>query len=591
MRASRNRAPRLLALLPLLLAAGAGAQEPIPAAMQPGAPIPLTPIAPVAPTQPSRPPDSSAANGHATSAGTSIQGDMATTTLGAPDPDEAGALPAGVAPLPPTLWAGTARPVVDALLGQIVPTISPSLQELALRLLASPAAAPIGTISPGALVAVRAEQLASFGHPDVALQLLRAVPQPALVSDAGQVMVKLMFLNQDPVSACNEVKGRDPSWQGVFWDEAQVTCTLLAGTAAPAQVGLDMLNEDGGITTGFSALVSRAAGFDVPMPQELPAPQPLSLALLGKAGKGLPPSILTTGSLPVLRAVALTPGFPDAARLIAAEKAASFGALPPERLAEAYLALPLDLDERSAPMNAAMHGDGARARAILFNAARDATDPAVRAQYLAVFLEKATDAGIYLVGIRAARDLLLSIPAAPAARADAVDMARALYALDRPDAALPWFDLLPPGGRQQFLPLAAIVGGSRAPPWGDAVLLDARAANSDSTGATTGRAALAAQLLAALGRPAPESALLPLLAAGGNVTWESPGAGPPLLLADAAQQRQIGGVVLGILASLGSAGAAAPPPLVIAAVGALHQIGLDDEARRLAIDAAIAAGL
>lgn len=595
MPASRNKRRLLVGLLLLGAATGAGAQTPArqPAAA-PGPPIPLAPpgmslAAPAAapvPTAAQTAPTTSPASG-----GTVLPGALGATPLAAPNIDEAGALPTGTPPLPPTLWTGTEREIVDALLGQIVPTTSPALQDLAFRLLASPAAAPAGTIAPGALVAVRAEQLSRFGRPEAALELLRVVPPGEMISDAGEVTVELLFLNQDQKGACDAVKARPANWQGIFWDEAQVTCSLLGGQAGPAQIGIDMLNEEGAGASGFSALVSRASGFDVPAPQELPAPQPLSLALIAKSGKGLPASILTTGSLPVLRAVALTPGFPEAARLIAAEKAAAFGALPAEKLAEAYLALPLAAEERASPMNTALHSDAARARAILFNAARDATDPAARAQYLDVFLEKSAAANLYPVAVRAARTLLLSIPATPDRRADALDIARALYALDLPDAARPWFDLLPPGGQQQFLPLASIVGGAKAPGWGSAVLLDPGIAAGDATTAAVNRAALAAELLTALGRPAPASATLPLLAEGGVVTWQTPAAGPPILVRAAAQRHALGGAILGVLSSLGSAGAAAPAPLVIDAVAALHQLGLETEARALAIDAALAAGL
>ena len=588
MPASRNSARLLAGLLLFGVATGADAQTPAPVPTPPKPATALGPPIPLAPAgAPLAPPTAAAAPATAT---TAAAGALGATPLAAPDADEAGALPAAVKALPSTLWAGTGRNIVDALLGQVVPTTSPALQDLAFRLIASPAALPAGPAAPGALLAVRAAQLLTLGHTEAALVLLRTVPPVQMISDAGQVMVELLFLNQDQTNACAAVKSRQPSWQGMFWDEAQVTCALLAGQSTPAQVGIDLLNEDGA-ASGFSALVSRASGFDVPAPQELPAPQPLSLALIAKAGKGLPPSILTTGSLAVLRSVAQTPGFPQDARLIAAEKAAAFGALPPETLAEAYLALPLDNDERAAPMNAALHTNAVRARAILFNAARDASDPTARAQYLGVFLEKSSDAGLYAVAVRAAKPLLLSLPATPDRRADAVDMARALYALDRPAAARPWFDLLPPGGQQQFLPLAAIVGGDQAPAWGNAVMLDPGLAAGDATTAAVNRAALAAGLLIALGRPAPAAATLPLLAEGGAVTWQAPAAGPPVLVRSAAQRHELGGALLGLLASLGSAGAGAPPPLVIDAVAALHQLGLETEARALAIDAAIAAGL
>jgi hypothetical protein len=48
--------------------------------------------------------------------------------------------------------------------------------------------------------------------------------------------------------------------------------------------------------------------------------------------------------------------------------------------------------------------------------------------------------------------------------------------------------------------------------------------------------------------------------------------------------------VLALLASLGGAGAGASPPQEAQAVAALRAVGLDEDARHLAIDAAVAAG-
>jgi hypothetical protein len=99
-------------------------------------------------------------------------------------------------------------------------------------------------------------------------------------------------------------------------------------------------------------------------------------------------------------------------------------------------------------------------------------------------------------------------------------------------------------------------------------------------------------LLNAEGQPAPDSALLPLLAdnTASSTSWPIPAAGPPLLLDSAAAGNRLGATVLAVLASLGSAGAAAPPPLIAKSVAGLREVGLIGEARHLAIDAAIASG-
>ena len=56
------------------------------------------------------------------------------------------------------------------------------------------------------------------------------------------------------------------------------------------------------------------------------------------------------------------------------------------------------------------------------------------------------------------------------------------------------------------------------------------------------------------------------------------------------QRGHLGGTVLASLAGLGEDGAAGPSQLVAQAVAGLRAVGLGDEARHLAIDAALAVG-
>jgi hypothetical protein len=522
-------------------------------------------------------------------------GQPTAVALPAPTADSAGALGPDDNPLPPTLWQGTPRATVDALLPLIAPTPSPALQDLAYRLLASPAQPPqddpTAPAAPGALNGARVELLTEMGRSDAALTLIHAVPKAQMIQDAGQVAVDLAFLDNDVPAACGLVTGRDSSWQNGFWDEAQVTCQVLNGQTGPAQAGLDVLNDAQDKNAGFLALVDRALGGNSALPDTLPAPQPLSLALIAKAGKGIPYKALDGASLSILRAFALTPGVLDDARLIAAEKAAAFGALPAAQLGEAYLALPIALADTADPMTSAeVHGD-ARGRAILYAAARNATDAGAKANFLAALFKMAAKAGLYQAVVAASASMLDTIPPEPPLKPDAADIARALYTLDRPAEARRWFDLAPPDQQAGLMVLAHIVGGDTTPDWGNAALLPP-ATNGNANSTVVNRAALAAMLLNAEGTPAPDSALLPLLAdnTASGTSWPMPAAGPPLVLDSAAAGNRMGATVLAVLATLGSAGVTAPPPLVAKAVLSLREIGLITEARHLAIDAAIAAG-
>ncbi|MGB8842110.1 MAG: hypothetical protein WCC64_13700, partial [Aliidongia sp.] len=73
-------------------------------------------------------------------------------------PDSIGALGPGDRGLPESMWQGTPRATVEALLPRIGTTGSPTLQDLAYRLLASAAMPPAGS-GDGSLLALRAERL------------------------------------------------------------------------------------------------------------------------------------------------------------------------------------------------------------------------------------------------------------------------------------------------------------------------------------------------------------------------------------------------------------------------------------------------
>ena len=480
---------------------------------------------------------------------------------------------------------------VLTLLPRIEPTTSPAVQDLAFRLLASPADPPAGDAPPGAWIALRAERLtAILGRSGNALSLLEAGLVGQQSEAAGQIAVDLAFLNGDVAQACTLVQGRDKSWMETYWDQAMVTCEALGGRDTDARVGLDVLREDKFKDDGFSALVDVAlAGSPPPRPLDrLPAPQPMALALLNKAHAEVPRRVLDSNDLAILRAVAVGDGFPADERIVAAEKAAIFGAITPGRLAADYLSLPLAAADLQSPINQAQSAAGARGRAILFHALRDATQPGAKVGLLLALLDKCPRADLYLVMVRAAEPILLGLAPDPSLSDAAGEIARALYADERPVEAGRWLALAHPDAAQSLLALAHMVDDKAAPPWGMADLAAEFRGVTRDAGLAERRAVLAAQLLAAEGTPAPASAVVPLLDARVSVP---PNAGPGVLIASEAAGMQIGGTVLSSLVALGEQGAMASGFTVAQAISGLRAVGLPHDARRLAIDAAISAGI
>jgi hypothetical protein len=502
-----------------------------------------------------------------------------------------GALGPNDHPLPADLWRGTSRAAIEALIPRIKPTTSPTLQDLAYRLLASPAAPPAADADAktdaGAILAFRAERLTGLGRPDAALLLLQSAPVAGGGEDATRVITDLAFLSGDTRTACSTAHSRDPAWQGPYWDQATVACQAIAGKADEAQLGLDLLREAKVKDDGFSALVLKAVGVDAKLPDILPSPQTMSLALLQKAGQPLPKKALDAAPLAILRTVALGEGFPPDQRLAAAEKAAEYGAVAPERLAEAYLSTDLTDEDKQSPLNRAKAAGGARGRAILFQAAHDANQLTAKANFLLAYLGDAKSE-LFPALARAAASMLVEIPATEDLKSVAPDFARALYALDQPRQAGAWFEIAAPDGQAGLLPLAHVVAGDAAPPWAGTDMADLAGGKKDA--AAGRRAAAAALLLAAEGVALPDRMLLPLADANA-ASLGAPPVGPAALLANAAAAKRLGGTLLASFAALGDQAFATQPVLAAQIVAALREVGLADEARRLAIDIAVADGL
>ena len=573
MRAFRNSRLAGAALAALLVASAASAQVGPPVRIGPPGAPPPPPYGAPPPASPYSPPPRSS--------GITID------QLAPPSPDAAGVLGAGNRGLPEPLWRGTARAVVQTLLPKIGATSSPALQDLAYRLLATSAAPPVGP-GEGSLLALRAERLTNaLGRPDTALALLQSLPSAQGSEDLAKISVDLAFLAGDTRSACATVRARDKSWRSPYWDQGLVACQAIDGDGSGAQLGLDILREAKVKDEGFASLVERALGNEARLPDALPSPQPIALALLNKANLPLPKKAFDSARLPVLVAVATGPGFPAEQRAAAAEKAAAFGALAPELLAEAYLAMPLDDDDLANPLSKADSAGGTKGRAILFRAARDAAVPLAKANMLQALLAKTPRADLYPAVLRAARPLLLELPVSPELRPVAADMAHALYALDQPGEAAQWLSLAGPEGAA-VLPLAHVAAGATAPEWTETALTDLVGGSKKDPSLGLKRASLLVQLLAAEGAPAPDALVLPLM----DQRIGGPGSlGPGLMIESEAAGKHLGGTILTSLAALGDEGAGGPSLTVAQAIAGLRAVGLTDEARHLAIDAAVAAGL
>ena len=495
--------------------------------------------------------------------------------------------------LPASLWAGSTRRVIDPLLAAVTPARLPALRDLTRRALASSGAPPTDEATPAALdfVALRARGLFRLGDREAAGNLADRVSRNHADETARAVSRDVLFLAPDPAPSCDLVREAIALYTQPDWQAALIACQTLQGDATRAQLGLTMLREQNAEEDDWlDRLVAFASGAKRALEGSRRELKPHHLALFA-AGKTPPPAAALDASGPaVLAAIALNESFPSDARLRAAEAAVAAHALPGETLAALYDSVTLSARETADAMALAERERGPRARAALFKVVKSQTPGLPRAEALGKAMQIAERRGVAIAFRRAVLDLALEIPPASESAPHAGVIARLLLGEGRTQEASRWFDLLRLGSGigedgPSLAPLLYLGGAA------DRNLISPEALRSwrDAQG-TAGsprvlsRTRLLAELLDALGAASNE-----LTTSGTG----SPVAAPAQLirLSRAASQRHVGETLLLASAALNEASLRDNPTAIGAVVRALREVGLADDARAVALDAALAAGL
>ncbi len=568
----RRLAGALSAALLLLLPAMALAQAGPPVRLLPPAPG----TGPALPPPPSAPTPAPAAQ---------TDGSISATPLAPVDSAWIGALPDETQALGDTLWQGTPRSFVAAALAQLKPTTSPALQSLARRLLLSNAIAPAGQDPPEgpSLAARRVDRLIALGDIDGALAVLDQLPAATHTDDLDRLRVQLSFAKNDAQDGCRRVRQDIAQYQGVWWDRALIACQALAGDQAKAALGLSLLREQKVPPDPvFDALVAAQGGHGHRI-EKLPEPNPILVTLLAAAKQPLPAEAAAVADPATLRAWAGNTAVPPLQRLAAAERAVSLGALPPAALADLYGQVEFKPEEIGQAIKQGKPTTTARDRALLYRVAR--TDPAagVRATALKALLEDARKRGDFVAMARVVAPILTDLPAGDELAPFAPEAVRALLAAGRADAAAPWLPSVDPAQAPLLLGLARLASANSD----DTALHEAAAGGAQRQ---PGQTAMLLALAAALGQAVSPADWAPLI--GPEHAGSLPSAALWLDQQDAAAGKRLGETVLAtlILARQGEH-LAAEPIILSRAVAGLKAVGLANDARALAVEAGLAAGI
>lgn len=515
--------------------------------------------------------------------------------------------------LGPDLWRGTSRALIASYLPRLpLPTTSPAVRGLVDKLLLTSAAPPpaaAGTV-PESLLDMRLGRLAVMGDADNFVALARALPN-GNDEVSTRARVEADFLTGDDGAACAEVSAPDrvASLHGEFWNRASTVCNLVAGHTAPVQLALDVTTEQSPTDDSPYVLLLRAALGNRTAIANLAGAGPLEATLLRLSKAEVAPAALETASPLALRIMALNDG-KSPVRLDAAERAEALGAITTGKLAEIYSAVAFKKDELANALTVAAADASARGRALFYQAEEGQQVPAAKAEVIKAALSAASSAA-YGQTARLYSKAIAAIDPAPELTWFAADAARVLYATGNVARANDWRSLLARdpanASAQTGLWLLSTIGSApvgapvaMADASGNAVAAPSLLKPLDSAGFKAwlssfpeadrpAKAAVALTLLDSLGVSIPAETWAPYLDAAPLSSRTSPLLAP---LARAAEGGRSGEAVLLGLAALGSGNPEQWPLETVAAVDrALARLNLVADARTLATEAALAAGL
>jgi hypothetical protein len=490
------------------------------------------------------------------------------------------------------LWQDADPDLVLRLLTDLpVVTFVPPLRNLTRRLLVT--GSPAGTSEPGRMLATRIERLVAMGDLDAAKALVDHLPPPTTDSQLARRAAEVALLLGDDQTACRLADSLGPISGAEFWAKAAVFCRLVEDDASGARLGLDLMREAGQTTDDafFELATAIADGSEPPPLQTLAEPSAIHIALLAIAEWPLPERVLSDAVPPVLAAVARAPALAGARPLAALEQAFLVGATSADRVAAGYAeADPAILNAVPSPES---HWDAQTRAAVFATLVKDA-DPAVRAKLLDATWRAASGAERFLIADVLAEPFL-ELPVERQLAGGAPSTARALLAAERPVPAVGWLSLLTtelgPDARSQpaaagLVPLFALagVGGSDAVPRIDAETIQAWQQATTADAATT---ETLFALLEGVGATVEPGLWRDLLS--GHAQRQTPAPASVLWrgLERAVAERQVGETVLYALHMLNGRPQQAHPEALVACLRALSRVGLDRDARSIAVASAL----
>lgn len=524
--------------------------------------------------------------------------------LTAVDNDSVGVIDDAEGGLGVDMWGNADRAFVVQAIALLPRNVaSPAMRNLMRRLLLTRAMAPARKMPGPSLLSLRINALFDLGDLDYAMALMSRAPLASMEEDLLLTEVESRFFRQDTAGACGKVQAAALEFKEAYWQQAMAYCLALAGKTAEAALMSDILAErSASVHPAFFAAMDRLSGSPPPAVDSLSNPSALYLSMMRTASIALPPDVSERASAAVIKAIALSPNAALDLRLASAEQAAERGILPSKTLAEVYGAVPFENSVLETPLTRAEADWGSRGRALLMRAAVRQSVPAARAEVLQAAFKMARAKGGFQVLAVASQPILKAMEPTSELAWFAGTAARTLIAVGEFDDARKWIELDLRSGpensgdnspRRSLWPLAVLIGAEGSGDVSAATLQSWwQSQNQDNASETINAARVLFSLLDAFDVAVPPSLWAPILGAPPQKELRSPAAGIQIGLRRAVAAGHKGEVVALALMVLGETGPTAHNlHAVNLSVRALRKVGLTMEAQRIALEAAVAAGL
>lgn len=495
--------------------------------------------------------------------------------LAAPDLFSIGA---GGSDLPSDLWQGASAALMRAMLPELAARpLSPAAASLARHLLSAAGNAPQGVGDDVQMAGARAAALLQLGDAAAVEAIADHTPDLGQKPDLSQAAAEAALIRGEEDKACSLGDTLVAGRERLFWVRLRAFCQARAGQAAPAQLTLELAQQQGHSADYDRLMAALLAGSTGVMPAFDDA---LDFAISKRVSADWTPA-LPTAPAAIAAQVAKDPSAPPPARLEAAARAARLGFPAPEAYA---LVSPPPADVAAADQ------PGAAGEAALIALASTTNDLTLKESAVIALLKRAKDAGEFQALARLAAPAMVQVMAAhPVLREPALFAIAAAAVGDGVTAKAARAEVgqgAPPPSPVDLAVLDALIATDASQPDPAALgALDAVAAHAD--GPSRDRAAAAMALLSSLGPPLSPQARFDVT--GADLGPAGLPAGRALAISQAADAGRIGDVALYVLQGAADAGPAGPSSGDRALmVRALSRVHLDADARAYAAEGLVA---